>query len=317
MTGRMAAVNHPGQRGRQGPVSLSAKVKRMQHQFSWSKSNQPQVVYGAPAPATHGRPVRWEDFGPDFAGLLSTFAPISLSEMSSVALQDRTDTKYVMTERQLYAALAGLADDYRVLDIDGVRLNHYRTLYFDTADFELFQQHHSGRRERYKVRSRSYVDSRLSFLEVKHKVSRSRTVKSRIATDAFVDTLTPAADGFLQEQLPFDPATLEPKLWNEYTRITLVSLADCERVTLDLNLSFSADGRTMALPGITIAEVKQNGINRDSAFVRRMRALNLRPTGFSKYCAGVSLLYSDVKHNNFKPHLRTMSKLIRGDYYVQ
>ena len=293
----------------------------MPNQFSWSKANPPQVAYRSPAPATQRRPVRWEDFGPDFAGLLAAFAPIHLSEMGSVALQDRIDTKYILLERQLYAALALLAADYRVLDIDGVRLNHYRTLYFDSDDFALFRQHHAGRRDRYKVRSRSYVDSGLSFLEVKHKIGDNRTLKSRMATDAFMDELTDGAGGFLHEHLPFDPATLRPQVWNEYTRITLVSLADCERVTLDLNLSFSAGGRAgsrppMALPGLAIAEVKQDAINRNSPFVRCMRQLNRRPAGFSKYCAGVTLLHQEIKHNNFKPRLRAISKLLRGDSYV-
>jgi hypothetical protein len=40
-------------------------------------------------------------YQPDFAALLRRFAPITLSEMSAVALQDRTDTKFVMREGQL------------------------------------------------------------------------------------------------------------------------------------------------------------------------------------------------------------------------
>ncbi len=92
-------------------------------------------------------------------------------------------------------------------------------------------------------------------------------------------------------------------------------------MTLDLNLSFSAGGQAgsrppMALPGLAIAEVKQDGVNRNSAFVRRMREMNQRPAGFSKYCAGVTLLHQEIKHNNFKPRMRTISKLIRGDYRV-
>ena len=60
---------------------------------------------------------------PDFAALLRRFEPITLSEMSEVALQDRTDTKFIMREGQLYNALATLTQQYRVLDIRGVRLN--------------------------------------------------------------------------------------------------------------------------------------------------------------------------------------------------
>lgn len=270
--------------------------------------------------APRPRPARtWDSFGPDFSGLLAHFAPITLAEMSGVALQDRTDTKFVMHERQLYSALWALTGAYRVLDIDGVRLNHYRSLYFDTTDFALFQRHHAGGRNRFKVRTRNYVDSHLSFLEVKHKVSSNRTIKNRIRTDAFLTWLTPEAGDFLQGYLPLDPDLLEPKLANEYTRVTLVSNHDRERVTLDLNLRFIADedGRTVALLGLAIAEVKQDGVNRDSAFARQMRAMNVRATGFSKYCAGVALLHDEIKHNNFKPNLRLVSKLIQGGYHVQ
>ena len=257
----------------------------------------------------------------DFAVLLRRFEPITLSEMSAVALQDRTDTKFVMREGQLYNALATLTQEYRVLDIRGVRLNHYQTLYFDTADFALFQQHHIGRRERFKVRTRSYVDSHLSFLEVKHKVRQNRTVKNRIATPNLLTQVTPEADAFLNDYLPFDPEVLEPKLWNEYTRITLVSRRDCERLTLDLRLRFTgyedsfAASRSLDLPGLAIAEVKQDGLNRGSAFVSRMRELGVRPTGFSKYCAGVAMLFDEVKHNNFKPKMRLVEKLVQGEYH--
>jgi hypothetical protein len=260
-------------------------------------------------------------YRPDFAALLRRFAPITLSEMSEVALQDRTDTKFVLREGQLYNALATLTQQYRVLDIRGVRLNQYRTLYFDTADFALFQQHHTGRRDRYKVRTRSYVDSHLSFLEVKHKVRQNRTVKSRIATPTLLTEVTPEADAFLDGYLPFAPGALEPKLWNEYTRITLVSKHDCERLTLDLRLRFTgyedsfAAGRSLDLPGLAIAEVKQDGQNRGSAFGSRLRELGARPTGFSKYCAGVAMLFDEVRHNNFKPKMRLVQKLIQGAYH--
>ncbi len=274
-----------------------------------------------PSPGVARRPAATTRPGyhPDFAALLRRFEAISLSEMSAVALQDRVDTKFVMREAQLYNALATLTRQYRVLDIRGVRLNHYRTLYFDTADFALFQQHHTGRRDRFKVRTRSYVDSHLSFLEVKHKVRQNRTVKNRIATPGLLTEVTPEADAFLNDYLPFDPETLEPKLWNEYTRITLVNRQENERLTLDLRLRFSgyedsfAAGRSVDLPGMAIAEVKRDGFSRHSDFVGRMRELGVRPTGFSKYCAGVAMLFEEVKHNNFKPKMRLVEKLIEAE----
>jgi hypothetical protein len=264
-----------------------------------------------------------DDCQAPFAALLSRFAPIDLPEMSHVALQDRTDTKFVLSERQLYQALAALAGQYRVLDIDGVRLNRYRTLYFDTADLALFQQHHTRRRHRYKVRSRHYVDSRLSFLEVKRKLKGDRTLKNRMPTIGLLTRLTPEASAFLSDALPFAPCALRPALWDEYTRITLVSAGEHERLTLDLNLRFLrpeislATDCAVALPGVAIAEVKQHRLNRNSAFIGQMRALGVRPISFSKYCAGVILLYEGVKHNRFKAKMRVVERIIREERYEQ
>ncbi len=110
------------------------------------------------------------------------YAPISLKEMDAVALLNRTDTKFVLSTDQLLQALAALQHDYRILSVAGQRLNHYRTLYFDTPNFDLYNLHVNERSDRYKVRSREYTDSRRSFLEVKHKTNKGRTIKERIST---------------------------------------------------------------------------------------------------------------------------------------
>src|SRR5690348_11438069 len=80
----------------------------------------------------------------DWQRLLSRFAPIGLGQMDAVALQNRTDTKYLLSGAQLARALSALAGQYRALEIGGVRLSAYETLYFDTPDFALYLQHHAG-----------------------------------------------------------------------------------------------------------------------------------------------------------------------------
>ena len=127
----------------------------------------------------------------------------------------------------------------------------------------------------------------------------------------------PETNDFVETHSPLDPHILEPKLWNDFSRITLVGKHRRERLTLDLNLQFCNSSRIVTLPGIAIAEVKQNGIDHDSDFIKQMRAMNIRSTGFSKYCIGVSMLYQHIKHNNFKPKLRLVNKLMRGNDYVQ
>lgn len=255
--------------------------------------------------------------GIDFDRLMGRFAPIELGQLDSVALLDRTDTKYVLTARQLYSALAALADDYWVLDIDDVRVHPYQTLYFDTADFALYMRHHAGRPIRYKVRSRQYVDTHRAFMEVKVKTTNNRTSKKRIETRTWLTAFTPEASRFVGAYVPFDTGSLEPKLWNTFSRITLVSRHFAERLTLDLHLQFGRAGQATQLPGVVIAEVKQAGINRHSDFVQQMRQMTVHPTGFSKYCIGVALLYTSVKHNNFKDKLCLLDKLMRGNDYVE
>jgi hypothetical protein len=245
--------------------------------------------------------------------LLAPFAPIGLSEMARVALLDRVDTKYVFGASQLYAALRALSGQYLVLDIEGVRLNQYQTVYFDTPDFGMYQQHHSRFGTRYKVRTRRYVDSDLSFFEVKHRTNRGRTIKTRFQTEDIETAIDDEADAFVESLTPLPPDQLEPVLWNEYMRATLVSARTEERLTLDVNLAFGWNGEGVTLPGIAIAEVKQARFSQDSDFIRQMRAMGVRPTSFSKYCMGASLIYPGLKSNNFKPNMRLVEKIMREE----
>ena len=244
--------------------------------------------------------------------LLDRFAPISLAEMDDVALLDRSDTKYVMNIWQFHRALATLADSYRVLEIEGTRLHHYRTLYFDTADLALYSAHHAHRRNRYKVRSRQYVDNHQAFFEVKCKTGRARTIKSRTPMCGLVTRITPELKLFVNVHSPLTAELLEPVLWNEFYRVTLVGKCRRERLTLDLDVQLRNDRRAAALTNIVIAELKQDRFERDSDFARQMRAMGIRPTPFSKYCIGVALLYPNVKHNNFVPLLRRLDELSGG-----
>lgn len=244
--------------------------------------------------------------------LADQFAPISLAEMDGVSLLDRLDTKFLMTTGQLRDVLAELRQDYWMLDVEGIRLNHYRTLYFDTPSFGLYHAHVNRRPERYKVRSREYIDSELAFFEVKHRTRKDRTIKDRIRTSEQVITLTHEIDGWLEEVSPIDGTTLEPKLWNAFLRMTLVNKQCCERVTLDLGLEFSACGRRVALDGVAITEVKRDHASGSSAILAQMRARHIHPRGFSKYAMGVAMLYEGVKKNTLKPRLLLVEKLMEG-----
>jgi len=267
------------------------------------KAKRPPVV-ASPSTRTASEDASWR------SDLLGRFDAIHLSEMKHVALLRRTDTKYLLSEAQLAQALAHLTDRYRVLEVDGRRLQRYQTLYFDTQDLTLYRQHHDGWRNRYKVRERVYVDSALTFWEIKHKVNANTTLKSRMQTQELDTQIVRDAEPFLEAHCPFRVETLEPKLYNTFQRITLVSVQSVERLTVDVSLCLLRDDACVSLDGLVIAEVKQDGFSMDSAFVQEMRALGVRPTSFSKYCIGVSMLYPEVKHNRFKPQLRQIDQLV-------
>lgn len=256
-------------------------------------------------------PVMTEKRDSSWQSALLGFDAIGLSEMDHVALLRRADTKYIFSEEQLSQALAHLTDHYQILEINGLRIHRYRTLYFDTQDMELYRQHHNGWRNRYKVRERTYVDSGMTFLEIKHKVNADTTIKSRVRTQGLSTQITQDAAPFLGAYYPYQGEALEAKLLNTFQRITLVSMRSAERLTVDVGVCFLWNDVHVSLAGMAIAEVKQDGFSTDSEFVRQMRALGVRPTSFSKYCIGVSILYPEVKHNNFKPQLRQIDQLVQ------
>jgi len=246
--------------------------------------------------------------------LVDQMVPTTLAQMDAVSLLNRIDTKFLLTVPQVVSVLPLLAEDYRVLDVQGCRLHRYRTRYFDTPDFDLYRQHHAGRSVRHKVRSRLYVDTGLAFFEIKSK-SKRRTVKHRLATSGFLTDLTPDARAFAASLLASDSQLLQPTLRNDFLRVTLVGKRSAERLTLDVNIQFDCEGRTAVLPGIVIAELKQDETDQDSPFLQAMCVAQLHPTSISKYCVGVGLLVADVEHDAFEEQLQAIESLTRAAPY--
>lgn len=240
---------------------------------------------------------------------LNTYTPISLSELGKADLMDRVDRKYYFTIGNLNAILEEMLPFYRILEVEKCRLNTYKTLYFDTQDFHCFFQHHRGNGHRYKIRHRTYLESNVGFWEVKVKNNRGRTNKERIPF------LNPEKDesvlDFLSLKTPYSPTQLLPTIWVEYQRITLVGIQHQERITLDLNLSFTKDQEKEQFPQLVIAEVKQDR-HLPSPFVKAMQKRHFRPGGISKYCFGMVTLFPTIKSNHFKCKVNQLKKAAYG-----
>lgn len=240
---------------------------------------------------------------------LNQFDPITLEEMDGVKLMDRTDTKFTFNTNQLIDVLEEAKAYYKVLNVEGNRISRYKTLYFDTQDFDLYNEHHSGKLNRYKIRHRTYVESNLGFLEVKFKNNKGRTLKTRIKEIEVPELKEGKAFDFLKKALPFDPLILLPKIWINYSRVTLVNKTSAERLTLDLNLEFEKNGNKQILNQLVIAEVKQDS-KVASPFINIMRNKHIRQGSISKYCFGIASSYKEVKKNNFKQKLSNVKKII-------
>lgn len=80
--------------------------------------------------------------------VLENFRGITLPEMDGVKLFNRFDTKYWLHRSQLSGTLHSVAEDYFVLDINGIQ--SYRNIYFDTPDDTFYLVHHNEQAGRIK-----------------------------------------------------------------------------------------------------------------------------------------------------------------------
>ena len=177
--------------------------------------------------------------------ILATFDPISLSEMESVKLMNRIDTKYAVPLSALPAILEAAQDGYYAQEINGTRIATYDTMYYDTDSLDMYIRHHDRQLVRQKIRVRQYVESDLTFLEIKRKNNKGRTKKKRISVpgfgitgDTFGDSKRErwSVEDFIAAKSRYHWSELSPHLSTRFHRITLVNKAKTERLTIDMDL---------------------------------------------------------------------------------
>jgi hypothetical protein len=248
----------------------------------------------------------------EILGIVQGMNPITLDEMSGVKLMNRIDTKYVVTEKQLRDILARICDAYYAQEVEGNRLSPYSTVYYDTPDLTMYLIHHNRHLVRDKVRVRTYVDSHLTFCEVKHKNNKGRTKKKRIVVEPVPNIIdNPEAAAFLAEKQPYPVGTLSPHLVTIFDRFTLVNYGKTERLTIDCNLHFEnlRSGTTASMAPLAVMELKQDGRAR-SLLKDVLFELRIHPFKISKYCIGTCMTRPDVKQNRFKKKLRRINRLV-------
>lgn len=244
--------------------------------------------------------------GSSFDTILKQFESISLKEVNKASLMRRKDNKYLFSFEHLPDILEMVRKDYRVLEIDGSRSQHYHTRYFDTDGREMYHKHHRGLANRHKVRIRRYGSGDLHFLEVKKKDAKGVTSKKRVQTTGMEHDVIMKEEAFLLSWSPYNGSGIDLTLENDFKRITLVSHSQAERVTLDYGLNFSTENKEepLDLPGIAIAEIKFENRLSGSALHAALRKFRIKPSRFSKYAIGMALLHPGLKQNRFKSRIR-------------
>ena len=242
---------------------------------------------------------------------LALRAPISLEAVNEeAALQRRVDKKFLLSRGQLASLLARLDSDFAVMEIAGRRVFGYSSTYFDTPGLDQFRAHRQGRRRRFKVRTRTYLDSGLCMFEAKLKGVRGETDKHRIPYSLENSgIMNGEAQEFLTGLLDSEYGMPLPELRSvmtvDYRRGTLVNPHSRERLTLDVGLlcrDGGLGGREVAGPDLVVVETK----SADGRGVadRVLAEMGIRDLSMSKYCVGIALLHPHLPANRWNRVLR-------------
>ncbi len=236
---------------------------------------------------------------------LDVLRPISLAEIdATVALQSRHDRKYVVRAEVLAELIGLLGAETRVLEIDGARSFGYESLYFDTAEFDSYLGAARRRPDRFKVRTRTYLDTGRCWFEVKVRSRHGQTVKHRQPHDVGRRRrLTAGAIELLTrfpQIRPFAPE-LRPVLRTTYQRATLVC-AD-QRVTVDAALVCApagGPGHGGVGVGVGDAVIVETKSERDAGPAdRALWSLGVRPVTISKFGIGLASVHPGLPANRW------------------
>ena len=228
------------------------------------------------------------------ATAVGELAPISLDELvERAALLTRVDRKYVVPTHLLDDILTTLPTGTRVLEIDGRRRFGYRSTYLDTPDHQSYLVAGRGHRHRWKVRSRSYLDTGDCWLEVKTRTTRGQNLKQRIEhPDAeTAGGLTAEGRAFVGDVIGTTATrALHPVLVTAYQRTTLFLPRSASRVTIDVDLGWTALDSRRDLDRPTLAVVETKTGSTPSEMDRLLWRHGHRPVRISKYGVGMAAL---------------------------
>lgn len=248
---------------------------------------------------------------------LTDFQTIDLDGLNAIKLMKRFDKKFTFHRNKLRLVFDYLQKDYQVLEIDMNRAFRYENLYYDTADHFFYSQHHNRRLNRYKLRCRKYVETNQCFFEVKFKNNKKKTIKTRLLLEDsdISNELTEASKEFARRSVLINNGNIIdrviPSLWISFNRITFGNLINKERLTFDVNLTYTdKQMNSHKINNLVIAELKSENASMNSPFFQYLKSIKIFPSRFSKYCMGIAIMEKDIKYNRFKRKLLKLKNLM-------
>jgi hypothetical protein len=200
--------------------------------------------------------------------------------------------------------------NFAVLEVADSRAFTYETSYFDTPDLLLYRDHAQRRRRRIKVRTRRYVESDRTRLEVKAKLGHGQTQKAlfenrqEIGSDEIALVNDAIQNLNSSERFSGLAERLQPTAVTTFQRSTMINQDEVERITLDSGLILDAHAKSIHMhPDLVLVEIKSP--HRMSHTVRQLRRSGIHATSFSKYCAAIEAT------QEMRPRIHSAEKLAR------
>jgi hypothetical protein len=238
---------------------------------------------------------------------LAQLPTVSLAVLRDNAdLQTRLDRKYILQPSLVADLIRTRADRLCVLDMGGAQAFAYESVYFDTPSLDSYRSSAFGRRRRFKVRTRTYLDSKGCVLELKSVGARGETVKDRLEYNlADRHRLNDIGAAYLESRcLSMDVIQrLAPTLTTSYHRSTLLD-TDGARYTIDAGLICTGmDGAEASVGDGVFLETKAPGAA--TPLDRMLWSRGHRPVSVSKYCSGLAALTPGLPANKWNRTLRS------------
>ncbi len=219
---------------------------------------------------------------------LQSFEVASCAMLIKRGLLHRSEDKFILATEDLEAFLKVMASSYQIILSAGERLTQYGTTYLDTDDLGIYR-YGTTNTLRQKVRLRRYPQRNLCFLEVKSKRPDGSSSKVRLKRPMESVELQPEEHQFIQSHLSHYEPLLSPQVVVQYCRISFLSKASMERMTVDFNIRYSHNRRVSHLGSSVVIEVKRPPSKPTSIAYDWLHKNGLSPAAFSKFKFGLWL----------------------------